>query len=196
MTISKVTAGCHEPGKVRIPMQGFYRSWRKVPPIPAASKVPPRERQRHIFRLFEQTDIQLGEAKRNWKALLGWMARCRLEPRIKVGKMVRNYLSGIPNAIMLRVTNAIAESVNATIQRIKARTCGFRNRSRFMAAILFHKSGLSLYPLGVLGTYPHKRPKQEFGISFTYKDLFISICILTAEETEVYKCIGYFLSLF
>ena len=93
-----------------------------------------------------------GVAERNWKALLGWMARCRLEPMKKVGAMVRNYLWGILNAIKLKVTNALAESINATIQKIKARACGFRNRSRFRTAILFHKGGLSLYPSGVLGT--------------------------------------------
>ncbi len=31
-------------------------------------------------------------AERNWKALLGWLARCRLDPMIKVGRMVRRYL--------------------------------------------------------------------------------------------------------
>jgi transposase len=93
-----------------------------------------------------------GVAERNWKALLGWIARCRLEPVKKVGMMVRKYLWGILNAIRLKVTNALAESINATIQKIKARACGFRSRSRFRTAILFHKGGLSLYPSGVLGT--------------------------------------------
>jgi len=91
-----------------------------------------------------------GVAERNWKALLGWIARCRLDPVIRVGKMVRNYLWGILNSIMLKVTNAIAESINATIQKIKARACGFRNRARFRTAILFHKGGLSLLPSGIL----------------------------------------------
>lgn len=92
-----------------------------------------------------------GVAERNWKELLGWIARCRLGSMIKVGKMVRNYLWGILNSIMLKVTNAIAESINATIQKIKARACGFRNRSRFRTAILFHKGGLSMMPSGVSG---------------------------------------------
>jgi transposase len=91
-----------------------------------------------------------GVAQRNWETLLGWIARCRLDPMKKVGKMVRYYLWGILNAIMRRVTNAIAESINATIQKIKARACGFRNRARFRTAILFHKGGLSLLPSGVL----------------------------------------------
>ena len=92
-----------------------------------------------------------GVAKRNWKALLSWIARCRLDSMIKVGKMVRTYLWGILNAIMLKVTNAIAESINATIQKIKARACGFRNRARFRIAILFHKGGLSMLPSGIAG---------------------------------------------
>lgn len=92
-----------------------------------------------------------GVAKRNWTFLLGWIARSRLDPMIKVGKMVRDYLWGILNAIMHRVTNAIAESINATIQKIKARACGFRNRARFRTAILFHKGGLSLLPSEISG---------------------------------------------
>lgn len=89
-----------------------------------------------------------GVAERNWKALLGWIARCRIDAMIQVGRMVRNYLWGILNAVMLKVTNAIAESINATIQKIKARACGFRNRTRFRTAILFHKGGLSMMPSG------------------------------------------------
>jgi transposase len=87
-----------------------------------------------------------GVAERNWKRLLGWISRCRLDPMIKVGRMVRRYLWGIINAIMLRVTNASAESINAKIQRIKAMACGFRNRDRFRTAILFHTGGLKLLP--------------------------------------------------
>lgn len=87
-----------------------------------------------------------GVAERNWKRLLGWMSRCRLEPMIKVGRMVRSYLWGIINSILLRVTNATAESINAKIQKIKAMACGFRNRARFRTAIMFHKGSLSMLP--------------------------------------------------
>ena len=87
-----------------------------------------------------------GVAERNWKRLLGWISRCRLEPMVKVGRMVRRYLWGIINAIILRGTNASAESINAKIQKIKAMACGFRNRARFRTDILFHKGGLSLLP--------------------------------------------------
>jgi transposase len=89
-----------------------------------------------------------GVSKKNWLALLGWIARCRLEPMKKVGKMVKEHLWGILNAVRLKATNAIAESINAMIQKIKARACGFRNRARFRTAILFHKGGLSMLPSG------------------------------------------------
>lgn len=94
--------------------------------------------------------IYKGVAERNWKSLLSWMSRCRLEPIVRVGRMVRKYLWGILNAIVHKATNASAESINAVIQRIKARACGFRNRERFRTAILFHKGGLSLLPSGAI----------------------------------------------
>jgi transposase len=68
---------------------------------------------------------------------------------IKVERMVKTHLWGILNAIQLKATNAIAESVNATIPNINARACGCRNRARFRTVILFHKGGLSLLPAGV-----------------------------------------------
>lgn len=90
-----------------------------------------------------------GAAERNWQALLSWISRCRLGPMIKVGRMVRKYLWGILNSVVFGVSNAIAESINAMVQKIKARACGFRNRARFRTAILFHKGGLSLLPSGI-----------------------------------------------
>jgi transposase len=85
-----------------------------------------------------------GSAEKEWRCLLGWICRCRLDPVKKVGRMVKNYLWGIINAIMYRATNAVAESINARIQWIKKMACGFRNRKRFRMAILFHLGGLVL----------------------------------------------------
>jgi len=47
------------------------------------------------------------------------------------------------------VTNATAESLNAGIQRLKKRACGYRNRKKFRIAILFHFGKLKLMPEGV-----------------------------------------------
>lgn len=85
-------------------------------------------------------------AEKAWRELLGWISRCRLEPVKRVGKMVRQYLWGIINAIIAGVSNAMAEAKNARIQRIKNMACGYRNRKRFRMAILFHLGGLNLMP--------------------------------------------------
>jgi transposase len=83
-------------------------------------------------------------AEKRWKELIGWMSRSKLEPIIKVAKMIKSYLWGILNAIRLKATNAELESMNSGIQRIKRMACGFRNRERFRMAILFHFGGLDL----------------------------------------------------
>ena len=85
-------------------------------------------------------------AVKAWKRWITWALRSRLEPMRYVAKTIREQLWGIVNAIVLRVTNARAESLNAKIQWIKNQACGYRNRARFKAAILFHLGGLDLYP--------------------------------------------------
>ena len=66
--------------------------------------------------------------------------RSRLEPMKHTARTIRDQLWRIVKAIVLRVTNAGAESQHAKIQWIKKQTCGFRN------AIYFHFGGLGLYP--------------------------------------------------
>jgi transposase len=85
-------------------------------------------------------------ALKQWKHWLGWAQRSRLEPIRKVASTIKTHLWGITNAIVLKRTNAAAESMNSRIQRVKARACGFRNRHRFRTAIMFHLGGLDLYP--------------------------------------------------
>ena len=90
--------------------------------------------------------VRRGWAKKAWGKWLRWVARCRLDPLRKVGQTLKDHLWGILNAIVLRATNAVAESLNAKIQWIKKTACGFRNRQRFRNAIYFHCGGLDLYP--------------------------------------------------
>jgi transposase len=84
-----------------------------------------------------------GEA---WKKLLRWISHCRIPEIMKVGLTVKKYFWGILNAIRLNATNAMLEAKNNCIQRIKRMACGFRNRSRFRVAILFHLGKLDLSP--------------------------------------------------
>lgn len=94
--------------------------------------------------LWDYTNMTVAE--KNWKKLLFWISHCRLEPVKKVGEMIRKYFWGILNAIREKVNNGMLESKNSFIQKIKARACGFRSRSRFRNAILFHLGGLDLFP--------------------------------------------------
>jgi len=87
-----------------------------------------------------------GWAQRAWNRLIDWMSRSRLDPMIKVAKMLREHLWGILNAIALNASNAHLESTNAKIQALKKRACGYRNRARFRHAILFHCGRLDLHP--------------------------------------------------
>lgn len=100
-----------------------------------------KETARHLW-----TYVKRGWARKAWERLLDWMARSRLQPMLKVSKMLRKHLWGIVNAIVLRVTNAHLEATNAKVQALKKRACGYRNRRRFRDAILFHCGGLELYP--------------------------------------------------
>jgi hypothetical protein len=64
---------------------------------------------------------------------------------------------GIISDIMYRVTNTIAESIIASILKIKAMACGFRNRTRFRTELLFDRGGLSMLPAG---SDPHGSPQR------------------------------------
>jgi len=48
-------------------------------------------------------------------------------------------------AIIENVTHAMSESENSRIQKFESMACGFRNRTRFKWAILFHFGGLSFF---------------------------------------------------
>ena len=90
-----------------------------------------------------------GWARKAWKHCLQWAKLTGLAPVVSVAEMLERHLQGILNALVLRVTNGLAEGINSRIQWIKKMACGFRNRDRFRRAILFHLGGLDLYPASV-----------------------------------------------
>ena len=85
-------------------------------------------------------------ARKAWKKWLSWALRCGLEPVRRAALMVKKHLEGILNAVVMGMTNAMAEGLNSKIQWIKRTACGYRNRERFKAAIYFHLAGLDLSP--------------------------------------------------
>ncbi len=83
-------------------------------------------------------------ARKVWKKWLSWAMRCRLEPVKEAARTIKTHLWGIINAIVLKVSNGPAESINSRIKTVKTRARGFRNNERFVNAIYFHLGGLDL----------------------------------------------------
>ena len=90
--------------------------------------------------------VTRGWARRAWTKLIDWMRESALTPMVKLAETLERHLEGILNAIVLRRTNAMAESTNGRVQMLKKRACGYRNRDRFRDAIYFHFGGLDLKP--------------------------------------------------
>lgn len=99
--------------------------------------------------------VSRGWAERAWQGWLRWAACSRQSAMKKVVKMIREHLWGILNAIVLKVHNGGAESINSKIQLVKYRARGFRNKRRFINAIYFHLGGLDLYPAGIPSRFTH-----------------------------------------
>jgi len=65
---------------------------------------------------------------------------------LKVVKTFDNHLQGLLDYTKHRVSNAMAECINTTIQQIKCKARGFKSANAFRIAILFHLGDLYLYP--------------------------------------------------
>jgi transposase len=89
---------------------------------------------------------RLAVAKTFWKQWLDWALRSQLPPITRAAQTLQRYVGGIFGFFENRVTNAITERINGTIQRIKRAAHGYRNLNNFMTAIFFHCGGLQLYP--------------------------------------------------
>jgi len=86
-------------------------------------------------------------AVKHFEGWYGWAIRSCLKPVKAVAKMSRKYLKNIMTFFKHRITNAVSEALNSTIQTIKKMACGFRNRNHFKIAIYFHCGGLNLLPV-------------------------------------------------
>ena len=76
-----------------------------------------------------------------------WATHSRLAPVIKAANTLKTHIDNIVTYARHRITNALGESVNAKIEKVKRLACGFRNRSHYRTAIYFHCGGLNLFPL-------------------------------------------------
>jgi len=97
-----------------------------------------------LMRLFDYR--YEGAARRFFEMWSQWASRCRLEPMVRVARMLRGRLDSVLTYLKHGVTNAVSEGLNSRIQWVKATARGFRNQQNFITAIYFHCAGLDLDP--------------------------------------------------
>lgn len=97
-----------------------------------------------LRRLWEYRYV--GAARTFFRRWYGWAMRSRLAPMRKVARMLQAHLENILTYLTHRITNAVTEGLNATIQWLKYAARGYRDREAFKTAIFFHCGGLDLEP--------------------------------------------------
>lgn len=85
-------------------------------------------------------------ARRFFKNWYFWATHSKLKPIIEAAQTVNRHIDNIVTYSTHRVTNAVGESINGKIEKVKRLACGFRNRAHYRMAIYFHCGGLDLYP--------------------------------------------------
>ena len=64
----------------------------------------------------------------------------------KLLQLFGNHIVGVCNALVEKLSNAMAERLNGKIQEIKTIGKGYRIFEKFRSVILFFNGGLNLYP--------------------------------------------------
>lgn len=100
---------------------------------------------RELFRDFWE---QPGEytAKAFFEKWHAWASRSRLQPIIKVGRMIKRHLDNIVTWFRHPISNGPTEGFNSRIQAIKSAARGFRNFDNYRIRILFFCGRLDLEP--------------------------------------------------
>lgn len=112
-----------------------------------------KENIRHLWDYHSE-----GWMRKFFEEWFWWATHSRLEPIIKAAYTLKVHLKNILTYAKHRITNALGESLNSKIEKVKRLACGFRNRSHYRTSIYFHCGGLDLYPrrssiaLQVIGT--------------------------------------------
>jgi len=75
-----------------------------------------------------------------------WATHCRLQPMVNAAKTLKSHIENIVTYAKHHITNALGESLNSKIEKVKRLACGYRNRAHYKVAILFHCGGLDLFP--------------------------------------------------
>jgi transposase len=100
-----------------------------------------KENIRHLWDYVSE-----GCMRKFFKRWYGWAVRSRLKPIKDAAKTLKHYFDNIVTYAKHQITNALGESLNSKIEKVKRLACGYRNRSHYRTAIYFHCGGLDLYP--------------------------------------------------
>jgi transposase len=100
-----------------------------------------KENLRHLWDYRYEAHM-----RKYFKRWYFWATHSRLTPIKKAAKTLKVHLDNIVTYARHRITNALGESINAKIEKVKRLACGFRNRSHYRTAIYFHCGGLDLFP--------------------------------------------------
>ncbi len=100
-----------------------------------------KENLRHMW-----SKVSEDEMRQYFKRWYFWATHSRLEPIKEAAKTVKVHIDNIVTYAQHRITNALAEGINAKIEKVKRMACGFRNRAHYRVAIMFHCGGLDLFP--------------------------------------------------
>lgn len=112
-----------------------------------------KENLRHMWDYRYEANM-----RKYFKRWYFWATHSRLAPMKKAAKTLKVHLDNIVTYARHRITNALGESINAKIEKVKRLACGFRNRSHYRTAIYFHCGGLDLFPKPPAGPTLRFRP--------------------------------------
>lgn len=88
-----------------------------------------------------------GSANKFFRRWYFWATHSRLQPVINAAKTIKRHFGNILTYLKHHITNALGESLNSKIEKVKRMACGYRNRKHYRIAIFFHCGGLDLYPI-------------------------------------------------
>lgn len=97
-----------------------------------------------FLEFWEQPDIESGQ--RFFTQWYHEAKRSRLEPIKRVAETLKNHLHGLLTYFRHRITNAVTEALNGSIQALKSAARGFRSFENYRTRILFFLGRLDLHP--------------------------------------------------
>lgn len=81
---------------------------------------------------------------------IGWAARSRLRPFVRLGRTLRDHLAGVLTLLAERITNGLAEGINNKIRLLSHRAYGFHSAPPLIATIFLCCGGIRLPQLQLL----------------------------------------------